>query len=378
MYLPKELWELHQVGTTYMCQGDKVSVYADVEGGCKRGFVKQFDGATVFVGNGIAEISRQHLFCTTEKIRGVAIRMTEPLYEAPSLSDLSPEIVFPQNLPSIVCTRVLDPQPGERILDMCAAPGGKTTHVASLMKNQGWVVALDKSANKREKLLTNVQHWSASCVDVYISDSSKCISGDAETSGPPLYPPGSFDRVLLDAPCSALGQRPSCRNKMTLAEVKSYPALQRKIFTKARLHVYINILDFLYSKLMNSKLTSTTHSPEVTLSPEATLSPETASPEATLSPATTPSPEVTPSSKTTPSSEVTPSPATTPSPEVTPSSEVTLSPATTPSPEVTLSPATIPSPQATPSPATIPSPEVTPSPETTPHERPLSPESPSP
>ena len=54
---------------TDMCQGDNVSVYADVEGGCKRGFVKQFDGATVFVGNGIAEISRHHLFCTTEKIR---------------------------------------------------------------------------------------------------------------------------------------------------------------------------------------------------------------------------------------------------------------------------------------------------------------------
>ena len=55
--------------------------------------------------------------------RGVALRMTEPLYEAPSLSDLSSEIVFPQNLPSIVCVHVLDPQPGERILDMCAAPG---------------------------------------------------------------------------------------------------------------------------------------------------------------------------------------------------------------------------------------------------------------
>jgi len=54
----------------------------------------------------------------------------------------------------------------------------------------------------------------------------------SDITGPPPYPTGSFDRVLLDAPCSALGQRPSCRNKMTLAEVKSYPALQRKIFTK--------------------------------------------------------------------------------------------------------------------------------------------------
>ena len=55
--------------------------------------------------------------------RGIAIRMTDPLYVAPSLSDLSPEMIFPQNLPSIVCAHVLDPQRGETILDMCAAPG---------------------------------------------------------------------------------------------------------------------------------------------------------------------------------------------------------------------------------------------------------------
>ncbi|KAK2143326.1 hypothetical protein NP493_4573g00002 [Ridgeia piscesae] len=102
-----------------------------------------------------------------------------------------------------------------------------------LTSAKGRVVALDKSASKREKLLTNVHQWSASCVEVYTFDSSRCIQSDADITGPPPYPTGSFDRVLLDAPCSALGQRPSCRNKMTLAEVKSYPALQRKIFTKA-------------------------------------------------------------------------------------------------------------------------------------------------
>lgn len=55
--------------------------------------------------------------------RGVGIQMMDPLYLAPSLSDVLFEFVFPQNLPSIVCVHVLDPQPGEIILDMCAAPG---------------------------------------------------------------------------------------------------------------------------------------------------------------------------------------------------------------------------------------------------------------
>lgn len=68
--------------------------------------------------------------------RGVGIKMTHPLYEAPCLDDVLPDLVFAQNLPSIVCGLVLDPQPGETVIDMCASPGGKTNHIASLMKDQ--------------------------------------------------------------------------------------------------------------------------------------------------------------------------------------------------------------------------------------------------
>jgi len=49
--------------------------------------------------------------------------MEEPLFISPKLNNFLPDLVFPQNLPSCICAHVLDPQPGETVLDMCAAPG---------------------------------------------------------------------------------------------------------------------------------------------------------------------------------------------------------------------------------------------------------------
>ncbi|ELU16404.1 hypothetical protein CAPTEDRAFT_182050 [Capitella teleta] len=213
--------------------GEMVSVYADVDGGCRKGLTKPFEGTTIFVGNGRMLMSRRDIFVSMEKVSGMAIQMNQPLYEAPSLSGILPSLVFPQNLPSVLCSHVLNPQPGQTIIDLCAAPGGKTVHLASLMKNQGRVVALDKTSGKISKVLSNAKEWGLSCIEAYAFDASGSCCSTSDTEGPPPYPPLSFDHVLLDAPCSALGQRPSAANSMRVREVSSYPVLQRKIFTEA-------------------------------------------------------------------------------------------------------------------------------------------------
>lgn len=217
-----------------MKAGDVVSVYSDVHGECKRG-AKEYKGVKVFVGNGIAELSRKEIFSSNCTLRGVGIRMTEPVYVSPSFDNLMNSFLFLQNLPSVVASHVLGPKPGERILDMCAGPGGKTTHIAALMNDKGEVIAIDKIANKVKKIKQNAENLQLKCTKVFCYDGTKALAKEGiwhEQEGPP-FPPDSFDRVLLDAPCSGLGQRPNMACDWSLKEITSYQPLQRMLFKVA-------------------------------------------------------------------------------------------------------------------------------------------------
>lgn len=217
----------------FMKAGDGVSVFSDLEGKCTRG-AKDFQGNRVFLGNGIAGMDRSTIFCSNEPVKGIGVQMVEPLYQSPSFDGVLPELTFLQNLPSVVVGHVLGPRPGERILDMCAAPGGKTCHIAALMEGQGEVVALDKIRSKVERIRQNARTLRLDCIRAHCFNSAQAVSTDPAggTEGPP-FPPESFDRVLLDAPCSGLGQRPSMACNWSLKEVCSYQPLQRKLFHAA-------------------------------------------------------------------------------------------------------------------------------------------------
>lgn len=95
---------------------------------------------------------------------------------------------------------------------------------------QANIIALDKTPQKSEKIKENCIKQGVSCVNAYAFDSTKCCSLDSNNvdSGPP-FPPNSFDKVLLDAPCSGLGQRPQLNNKMTPKMLESYKFVQRKL-----------------------------------------------------------------------------------------------------------------------------------------------------
>lgn len=216
-----------------------VNVFADLPGKCKRGTATRYlCNEKIFLGVGEVLMQRHQLYNDSkEPLSGIAVRMEHNVSGVPTLGDLSDSEALLQNLPSIVCSRVLAPQPGERILDMCAAPGNKTTHIAELIGNVGQIIALDNSASRVRAMKSKLGN-NYSCIEVYHFDATKAwnanCSGDDKLTTAPPFGSGTFDRILLDAPCSGLGNRPqlSCSIKQVKV-LQSYPNIQRNLFAQA-------------------------------------------------------------------------------------------------------------------------------------------------
>jgi 16S rRNA (cytosine967-C5)-methyltransferase len=117
--------------------------------------------------------------------------------------------------------RTVDPRPGERVLDLCAAPGGKSTHLAALMGGEGEVVAVERNARRAGMLVRTAQRLHAANVSVEVADAA------AER------PEGAaFDRVLVDPPCSGLGTlqaRADLRWRVTPEDVHAMVLTQASI-----------------------------------------------------------------------------------------------------------------------------------------------------
>ncbi|XP_075164557.1 tRNA (cytosine(72)-C(5))-methyltransferase NSUN6 isoform X2 [Haematobia irritans] len=217
--------------------GDLVNVFADLAGKCKKGLnVRYESNQKIYLGQGKVLMQRYQLYRNEGPIPGIAVEMLSTISGVPSIGDLSSPEALLQNLPSIVCSRALDPQKGEIILDMCSAPGNKTGHIAQLMQDQGVLVALDKTESKIALVKQMAQRNGVTCVKAHSFDSTNAYSECIEENSVDFKPPfkaESFDRILLDAPCSALGIRPMLANTISPKMLKSYPNVQKKLFSNA-------------------------------------------------------------------------------------------------------------------------------------------------
>ncbi len=132
------------------------------------------------------------------------------------------EGVFVQSESSMAACRALSPENGERILDACAAPGGKTVYIASMIEN-GEIVACDKHEHRVELIKKN---------SVRAGQESKIVPTVADMTAESDL--GLFDKILVDAPCSGLGvvhKKPEIKNTVTQKGLKELQAIQLEILT---------------------------------------------------------------------------------------------------------------------------------------------------
>jgi 16S rRNA C967 or C1407 C5-methylase (RsmB/RsmF family) len=219
----------------------------------------------VFVGTGIAQCSRSAIF---REQRGVAVAMDLAKRNIPCLPPFDEDILSPwvvlQHPPSIVVghalkqsfdmddpTTTIQAKAPSYILDMCAAPGGKSSHLASLFPDTK-ILACDKSRSKMRQCYQRfLKLGIASNVLPLVMDSSKCVLSDSPESGSTVHKildaadcqdgifrvhgfvPESFEAIILDPPCSALGLRPKLQISASLEDLQSAAQYQRKFVDNA-------------------------------------------------------------------------------------------------------------------------------------------------
>jgi len=131
--------------------------------------------------------------------------------------------ITPQSRASTLVSRIVAPAPGERVLDLCSAPGAKATHLAALMEDRGSVVAVEHSPDRARELRETVRRMRTTCIEVVVGDAR-----DDHGTG--------YDRVLVDPPCSGLGTlsgRPDLRWRATPERIEELAGLQRQMVAAA-------------------------------------------------------------------------------------------------------------------------------------------------
>lgn len=131
--------------------------------------------------------------------------------------------ITPQDVSAGLAVLLLDPRPGDSVLDLCAAPGGKTGFIAERMDDRGHVLAMDRGSRRIRDLESTLKRLGLRCVEARTSDA---LSEDLA---------GTYDRVLVDAPCSGLGvlaRRPDLRWRRSGSDFRSFFDLQMRLLTR--------------------------------------------------------------------------------------------------------------------------------------------------
>ncbi len=129
--------------------------------------------------------------------------------------------IYLQSLSSMLPPIILEPKAGENILDMTAAPGGKTTEIAALTENKAYITACEKNKIRAERLKFNLQKQGVKSANIMVEDARK------------LSDYFSFDKILLDAPCSGSGTENIFDKNFSKELVERSVKFQEELLSKA-------------------------------------------------------------------------------------------------------------------------------------------------
>ncbi|MGI6097649.1 MAG: 16S rRNA (cytosine(967)-C(5))-methyltransferase RsmB [Dethiobacteria bacterium] len=156
---------------------------------------------------------------------GLLIKSPIPLT---SLTAFNKGLFAVQGESAMLATKILSSLPGEKVADLCAAPGGKTTHLAQLMQNRGKIAAVDLSAKRLNLVKEAAERLGCKCIET--------ITWDA-TDHTLVSKYFGFDRVFLDAPCSGLGvirRKPDLKWRKKEKDLKTLASVQYKLLQTGR------------------------------------------------------------------------------------------------------------------------------------------------
>lgn len=134
--------------------------------------------------------------------------------------------VYLQDEASQLVAQMLDVKPGERVLDLCAAPGGKTTLIADRARNEATIIAADRSATRMETVIATSSLHELKAITPVILDAAEQLP----------FKPGVFDKVLVDAPCSGTGtlrRNPEIRWRLSAVDIDTFAEKQKQILSRA-------------------------------------------------------------------------------------------------------------------------------------------------
>ena len=173
-------------------------------------------------------------FPTTVSPVGVMLEEGRAITSIPGFQD---GLFYVEDEAAQLIPLLLDPQPGERVLDACAAPGGKATHLADLMSNRGQIVAMDRHAARLKVLKENCQRLGVTMITPVVGDVRECGALLSCRGGEPLPASDEWvDRALVDAPCSGMGvlrRHPDAKGKKDSGMFVRHQVLQREILDQA-------------------------------------------------------------------------------------------------------------------------------------------------